>query len=346
MELGMKDTIRHLVVSGGGETGFVFYGILRETHRQGLWNMKNIISTHGTSIGAMFSVMICFAERLSWEILDDYLYLRPWNAIFNFGIDRLVNAYDEIGILDKSTIDNTIHPLLLASDLSPDITMEEYYKEIGIDIHIYCTNLDTFELIDISYKTHPTWKITEAVYCSCALPILFRPYKKDGLTYLDGAMMTNYPILPCLKMGANPNEILGIQKVLDESGDTASTELTFTNMPDYLFTIMAKLLQKVSYECPSIPYEINVPSDFTSIYQIYKITHDFEVRKNAIDRGLEIGKQYVDQIVEKMKKEAVDDTCVEEPVDKPSSSSSLDDSSREQDDDDSSDHCPIDVNEK
>jgi hypothetical protein len=32
--------IKHLVLSGGGVTGFTFYGILRETHRDGLWKLE------------------------------------------------------------------------------------------------------------------------------------------------------------------------------------------------------------------------------------------------------------------------------------------------------------------
>jgi len=298
----MKDTIRHLVVSGGGETGFIFYGILRETHRQGLWDIKNIETVHGVSIGAVFSTVICFAEKLGWDTLDDYFYLRPWGAIFNFGIDRLIGSFDEIGISNITTIEKMVHPLLHACDLSPDITLAEFYEFTGIDSHIYCTCLDTFELVDLSHKTHPTWKLTEAIYCSCALPILFRPYKKEGKTYLDGAVMGNYPVSQCLKMGADPNEILGIQKVFGDGdvggskgGENATNELVFANMPDYLFTIMAKLLEKVSLDCPSIPYQIDVPSDFTNIYNIYKITHDYEIRKSAIDRGIQLGKEYVER---------------------------------------------------
>ena len=51
-------TIKHLVLSGGGVSGFTFYGILRETHRIGLWKLENIETMYGTSIGAVLSVML------------------------------------------------------------------------------------------------------------------------------------------------------------------------------------------------------------------------------------------------------------------------------------------------
>jgi hypothetical protein len=35
-------TIRHLVISGGGEMGFAFYSVLRDSHKSGFWNIQNI----------------------------------------------------------------------------------------------------------------------------------------------------------------------------------------------------------------------------------------------------------------------------------------------------------------
>ena len=297
----MKDTIRHLVLSGGGETGFVFCGILTESCRQGLWDVNNIETIHGTSIGAMFMLSICFAKKIGWESLDNYWALRPWNHLFDFSIERIIESFERIGILDISISEKSLHPLLLACDLSPDITLEEFHKAFDIECHFYTTNLDKFELVDISYKTHPTWKLTEAVYCSWALPILFSPHKKDGYTYLDGAVLGNYPLSQCLKMGALPNEIFGIKKIesLEPSTDPNNTtkELKFANMPDYLFTIFAKLLEKVSLDCPSIPYQIDISSDYTNIYEIYKITHNYEIRKKAIDRGIEVAKEFCERFL-------------------------------------------------
>ena len=39
-----KTTIKHIVISGGGVSGFTAYGILRESHKAGLWDLKNIKS--------------------------------------------------------------------------------------------------------------------------------------------------------------------------------------------------------------------------------------------------------------------------------------------------------------
>ena len=39
-----KNTIKHLVISGGGTYGLSAYGALRELHKKGFWNLSNIQS--------------------------------------------------------------------------------------------------------------------------------------------------------------------------------------------------------------------------------------------------------------------------------------------------------------
>ena len=53
------DTIRHLVISGGGTLGFSYYGILKETNEMELWQYDNIKTIYGTSIGAILATVIC-----------------------------------------------------------------------------------------------------------------------------------------------------------------------------------------------------------------------------------------------------------------------------------------------
>ena len=45
-------TIKHIVLAGGGPAGFVTYGALRELHINKFWNISDIKSIYGCSIGA------------------------------------------------------------------------------------------------------------------------------------------------------------------------------------------------------------------------------------------------------------------------------------------------------
>ena len=43
--------IKHIVLSGGGQSIFTFYGVIKESNERGLWNISNIESIYGTSAG-------------------------------------------------------------------------------------------------------------------------------------------------------------------------------------------------------------------------------------------------------------------------------------------------------
>ena len=75
-----KLKIKHLVISGGGVMGACAYGAIRECHNQGILDICNIESIHGTSIGAWFAVFI--ALKYECQVLDDYIVKRPWMQVF------------------------------------------------------------------------------------------------------------------------------------------------------------------------------------------------------------------------------------------------------------------------
>lgn len=45
--------IEHIVMSGGGIVGLSFYGILRESNKRGKWDINNIKTIYGTSVGSI-----------------------------------------------------------------------------------------------------------------------------------------------------------------------------------------------------------------------------------------------------------------------------------------------------
>ena len=77
--------------------------------------------------------------------------------------------------------------------------IKKFYEETGIEFHCIITNVKEYTSVDVSYKTHPEWKLIEAVYGSCALPILFEPLQVDGEFYADGCLLYNYPLYQCIQ---------------------------------------------------------------------------------------------------------------------------------------------------
>lgn len=226
-----KTTIRHLVLSGGAAGGLYIYGALKTAHEKGLWKHENIKTIWGTSAGSMLT--ICLALKYEWSVLDDYLIKRPWSRVFKMDIMRLWN---EKGIMGKEVVEDVMTPIFAGKGLNPNLTMEEFHLETGIEIHLFLTELDClkseFCSVDVSHKTHPTWRVMDAVYASCCIPFVFIPYEISEFTetiekrriFLDGGIVTSFPFSNCIESPeVDESEVLGFY--LNKSKNTTEKEL-------------------------------------------------------------------------------------------------------------------------
>ena len=145
----MQTNIRHIVISGGGTMGFVYYGILQESNKQNLWNIDHIQTIYGTSIGAILATILCL--RYDWNTLDDYFIQRPWEKVFHYDLHTLFSCVQNNGIFTRAVTEQILKPLLLGKDILPTVTMAEFFHKTGIELHILVTNVKVFEHVDISY---------------------------------------------------------------------------------------------------------------------------------------------------------------------------------------------------
>ncbi len=299
-----KDTetsIKHLVISGGGAVGFIAYSILREANKSGIWNIEDIESIYGTSAGAIIGVFI--ALKYDWEELDNYMIKRPWENVFKFDVGAVIRSFDSKGILGKKITEEIICPLLRGKDLEPTITMQELYEYSKIDLHIFSTEIHKYESVNISHKTHPNWRVIDAVYCSSCLPIMFMPYLKDGGCYTDGGIINNYPIYTCLDSGSNPNEVFGITVPKEEEKKQPITEES--SLFDYLFFILNKMcdhafLERVKNQNYSIKYEIEVENANVELKYDFVNTLSSQLKRSLLlDSGVEIWKKYMKENITK-----------------------------------------------
>jgi predicted acylesterase/phospholipase RssA len=281
-----EKVIKHIVLTGGGVVGYLEYGILKESNNTGFWSFDNIETIYGTSAGAVYGLMISL--KLDWDVLDDYLIKRPWQNVFKIDMYSTLNSFNNMGMLNKKVIEDTFEPLFRAKDLSLDVTMIELYEITKIEMHMFCTELDKLELIDMSYKTHPDWKVVDVAYASCCLPFLFQPFVKDNKTYFDGGICSNYPISQCYSSCKCPDEIFGIGKNLEKEYSLTSDSTLF----DYIIKLLKKIILKVSIdERPIIKNEIMVDCPDTTIYDIYLATTSMEERIKLIDKGVNLWRE-------------------------------------------------------
>jgi NTE family protein len=275
-----KKQLRHIIISGGHIWGLHALGVINKCIEEKVIDLHQIKSIHGTSIGSLIGAIL--ALKPDMKDIADYFINRPWhNLIKKYELSPL-GLYNSNGLLTCEFINDILSPILKSHDISIDITLEEFYNETGVELYVYATELNEYVTECLSYKTHPEWRLLDAIYASCALPILFRPYFRENKCYIDGAILMNYPLEKCIDLYDN-DEIFGIPigKMEEEEITLINENTTFA---DYISTIFMKILLKTllfpnnDYK---IPYEVKLYSNLTSIDYIINFLTSDEERKSV-----------------------------------------------------------------
>lgn len=279
-----RDKIKHIVLSGGGMIGFAQYGALRESHQKGLWNMNDIESIYGTSIGALVATMISL--KFDWEVLDDFIIKRPWNQIIKLDMFSVIQSFETRGLMNTKIVEDIFAPLFGAKNIELNVTMKEFYEITNIDLHLFVTELNTFELVDICHENYPDWKIIEAVYASCCIPILFSPLLKDDKCYIDGGFRIHYPLAKCKERVENTNEILGVcqnmkNNLLFEPIRSNST------LFEFVLTTFYKIIENMFSHQSQVLIKHEIVLDFPQllIYEMFDVAASRDRRIALIEKG-------------------------------------------------------------
>lgn len=278
--------IKSIVMSGGGITIFPFYGILKQTNIQGVWKYENIKTIYATSAGSILAVFI--ALDYEWNTLDDYMIKRPWQNVLKIDVSSLTGFINKRGFFNIKNVEDIFSPVFSGKDIDIHITLEEFYRVTGIDIHFFTTTIDPIESIDINYKTHPHWRVVEAVYCSSCLPILFSPFFKDGKWYCDGGVTIHYPLKNCIDDGNDIDEIMGLEKQADNKENKMDENF---DIFDYIIFIISKIISLIlKRNIIVIPREYKFIGPPINIFDILKVSSNMDERIRLINVGEEIAK--------------------------------------------------------
>jgi predicted acylesterase/phospholipase RssA len=245
-------TIKHLVISGGGPSGFLTYGAASHLARKGYWSLSDIESIYGCSIGAYLGVVFSFGYE--WEWLDDYFIKRPWEKVIANSTVHLTEIYSQNGLINNTFFIEGIKPLLSAKDLAEDITMEEFYQFNHIDIHLYTTNMNAsrLEKVDVSHTTHPTLSLIKAMQMSMSLPFIFKPIcnEEAETCYIDGGFLNNFPLNDCIEQQKCAHDtVLAFKNVWTEKRRIINENSTIL---DFLLILMKKVILTLDTESQQV----------------------------------------------------------------------------------------------
>ena len=308
--------IRHLVMSSGVIYGFTFFGILKKMHQTGKINLFDLQSIHATSVGSIMGTMMALwtisptldasGEKIfEWDILENYMVHRPWQHVFQFSLQNMINCYQKCGIFQKDIIKDILDSLFRSKDLDiATITMQEFFDLTHIELFFFTVELQQFKIVNISHHTHPNWCVLDAIYASSCAPILFTPHENDSIKYTDGGFLVHYPMNYCLQW-CDEHEyardtVFGIHLLShgvvipqQESVVPLRTESKKFTLLDYFYTLTKHFYQiysqfteaGTSYSHQEIqPYEINVPPTLHAM-DVITVVRSHEERQKLIEYG-------------------------------------------------------------
>ena len=289
--------IKHLVISGGGPTGYKFVGALKHLEEKGFYSISNIESIYSTSIGSIIGAIICL--KYDWETVINYMVNRPWKDAFPLTTKQIMDAYSNKGLYDRKIADIIFKPLLEAKDLSLNTTLKDLYEYSKIDLHIYTVEVNSFTLVDLSHKTHPDLLVTNAVLMSSTVPTLLAPICDDKCCYIDGGLICNYPIDNCL-LECKPENVLGIRGLWsNKQSDTVINNNS--NMLEFgTGVFMNAVNYLISYKhTVEIPYEVKCEAEHMSLATIKEIVDNQSIRQQFIEDGAKYAQKMLDNIKER-----------------------------------------------
>jgi predicted acylesterase/phospholipase RssA len=287
--------IKHLVISGGGPTMIQTLGSIQHLEENKFIDCNTIETIYGTSAGAIIGVLICL--KYDWTTLYDYIIKRPWQEVFPVNIQNIFDAYTKKGIFDDKTIIKCFKPLLDAKDISMNISLKEFYEYSKIELHMFSFEVNTFQIEDISYLTHPNISLITALQMTCALPVLMCPICIEDKCYIDGGITCNYPLKYCINSGKKIEEILGFKNKYDDYNknriNSNSTLLEF--IMNFLFKLIHSFSSNNTSQT-SITYEVISDTDFLSISTLKSALYSIEVREKLYKNGSETATKFLSNL--------------------------------------------------
>jgi predicted patatin/cPLA2 family phospholipase len=289
-------TIKHIVLGGGGPFGVVAFGALKYLHDIKFWNIKEIKSIYATSVGSLMSVYLPLGY--DYDYIYNYFVKRPWEKIFNdIGMENFIDFYNKRGLIDLYPLYyKSFNILLDAKGLSPNITLKEYYDYCGIELYFVTTEINNFNGVILSHKTHPDLGLIMSLCMSGSFPGLFRPVVIGDKCYTDGGIFCNYPIKHCLDdTGCDKNEILGIRKMGDSVNVLINDDSTVF---EYFSKMIDNMISYINDEkgIPNIPYDIECDMNIFSSYETWiNVPISQEYRATLIDKGSEYAQTYYEK---------------------------------------------------
>ena len=280
-------TIKHIVISGGGPSGLISYGIVSQLEKKEFWKLADIKSIYGCSIGAYVGLIISLGYE--WDWIDDYFIKRPWGKLVGESRVNIIDIYEKKSLINERFFTEAVIPLLKGKDLDPNITLLELYNYTKIEMHMFTTDINStcLEKYDLSYKTFPDLPVVEALQMSMAIPVIFQPIIKNEHCFIDGGLLNNFPLNDCIQdQECELDEILAFKNIWSGKKYTVNEE------DSSIFDLFLCLLKKMQISLDTEPQQTEVKytikcyiEDLAGFDRWIEALSDETLRRDIIESG-------------------------------------------------------------
>jgi len=160
-------------LSGGGAKGFAHLGTLKVLEQYGL--KPDVIA--GTSAGALAGVF--YADGFHPDEIVDLFRKHEFREFVSFTIPRT-------GFLKSTGLHTFLKKNLRARS----------FEELQLPFYAIATDWEKARTVAFSKGDN----LVDAVVASCSVPIVFSPQLIDGIPYVDGGILKNFPVTVIRKM--------------------------------------------------------------------------------------------------------------------------------------------------
>jgi NTE family protein len=166
-----------LVLGGSGINFFCYVGVLKYLYYNSDYRIREVVGVSGGSlVGGLYSAGYTpnDIESLLLELDFSKIFDRNWFP---------VSKYSGYGLIKGVRILNLLRRYLPYS-----------FKDLMVNFSVLVTDLINKRLLVVGRDSSYDLSVSEAIRCSIGIPNIFSYYRKNGLVYVDGGILNNYPV--------------------------------------------------------------------------------------------------------------------------------------------------------
>jgi predicted acylesterase/phospholipase RssA len=274
--------MKNLVISSGGVIILSLVGSLKYLKEYNI--LKDIKSYYGISAGAILCTMLALDYTID-EITDFFISFDILKFVGDYDVTNFIDDYGFSLGENRDIIAQSIISYKLGEE-NKDYTFKQLYDDKKIELNIFATCVEDKTLWKFSHNSNNDVPIWKALVASSNIPFIFSPVEIDNKKFIDGAVISAYPINYVPDNEINDTLGLYIDYIYNFDFDYFKN---ISNLKYYIETLFLYVVNKLNYSYKNT-IRISLPEEYKNY--VYKFDICNEEKNKLIDIGYNITKHY------------------------------------------------------